>query len=174
MILSVGTTTKLRLNLLTQEKPGIENSPVKRLSGLPHLVGGVAAKDTIAKFVLLRMLLVTSAVREDIFKVFVAALPSRQRKYTSFKKTKGRKRGTKTYSLEKFWPQGVVGLPNSGLMAEILALNWILVPQLQLLATRKKQTLKQTETNPTRPWKYSNPSHRHVPCKPHIPPEKDH
>ena len=47
----------------------------------------------------------------------------------NWKKVKSRKRGMRFYFLEKFKPQGVVGLPNSGLMAEILVLSWILVLQ---------------------------------------------
>ena len=44
--------------------------------------------------------------------------------------------GDENLFLGEVLASGVLGPPNSGLMAEILALNWILVPQLQLLATR--------------------------------------
>ena len=41
--------------------------------------------------------------------------------------------GMRFYFLEKVKPQGVVELPNLWLMAEILALSWILVLQSQSL-----------------------------------------
>ena len=65
----------------------------------------------------------------DTFKMFVAALPPQQRKYTSSKMMKSRKREKRFYFLEKFKPQGEVGTPNSGLMATVLASSWIPVPQ---------------------------------------------
>ena len=76
---------------------------------------------------------VTSAKKGDTFKMFVAALQRQQRKYVNWKKMKSRKSGMSIYLLEKFKPQGAVGLPNSGLMAKILALSWILVLQSQSL-----------------------------------------
>ena len=65
----------------------------------------------------------------DTFKLFVAALHRQQRKYVNWQKVKSRKRGMRFYFLETFKPQGVVGLSNSGLMAETLVLSWILVLQ---------------------------------------------
>ena len=75
----------------------------------------------------------TNAKKRDTFKMFVVAQHRQQRKYVNWKKMKSRKRGMKFYFLEKFKPQGVVGLPNSGLTAETLALSWILVLQSQSL-----------------------------------------
>lgn len=48
-------------------------------------------------------------------------------------KRKSRKRVVRFYFLEKFKQPGVVGLPNSGLMAEILVLSWIRGLQSQSL-----------------------------------------
>ena len=132
MISSVGTTNQLRLNLLTQESQEIKKTPNKE-SSKPTPNCGVAAKDTTAKYAPLKMLPVTNAKTRDTFKMFVAALHRQQRKYVNWKKMKSRKRGMRFYFLEKFKPQGVVGLPNSGLMAKILALSWILVLQSQSL-----------------------------------------
>ena len=79
-----------------------------------------------------KMLPVTNAKKGDTFTMFVVALYCQQRKYVNWK-MKSRKRGMRFYFLEKFKPQGVVGLPISGLTAEILALSWIPVLQSQSL-----------------------------------------
>ena len=130
MISSVETTNQLRLNLLTQESQEIRKHLTKKVPNLLQTVDGVAVKDTTAKYALLKMLPVTNARKGDMF---VAALHRQLRKYVNWRKMKSRKRGVRFYFLRKFKPKGVVGLPNSELMAEIFALSWIRVLQSQSL-----------------------------------------
>ena len=132
VISSMENTNQLRLNLLTQESQEIKRHLTKKVPNLPQDVDGVASKDTTAKYALLKMLPVTKAKKGDTFKMFVAALHHQQRKYMNWK-MKNRKRGMRFYFLEKFKPRGVVGPPNSGLMAEKLALSWILALESQSL-----------------------------------------
>ena len=86
VISSAETINQLRLSLLILGKSGIENCPIKSHQSLPHLVDGVVVRNTTAtKFARLKMPLVSSVENEDIFKVFVVALPPQQRKYTVVK-----------------------------------------------------------------------------------------
>ena len=92
-----GDNKPAQVEFVNSGKSEIKNHPTKRLRKLPNPVAGVATKDTTAKLVPLKLLPVTIAAKEDIFKAFVAALPPQQIKYTSLKKTKSRKRETKFY-----------------------------------------------------------------------------
>ena len=130
MISSVGTANQLdQVEFVDPGKSGNKKTPNKESSKPTSRCGWCGREDTTAKYVLLKMLPVTNAKKGDTFKLFVAALHRQQRKYVNWQKVKSRKRGMRFYFLEKFKPQGVVGLPNSGLMAEILVLSWILVLQ---------------------------------------------
>lgn len=133
MILSVGTTNQLQLNLLTQESLEIKKFRTKKLPNMPKVVDGVAAKDTSAKFARLKMLPVTN-VKKGHFQNVCRSPASPTKKVYELEDEEEQEEGDEVLFLgEVQTTRGGVGPPNSGLMATVLASSWIPVSQSQSL-----------------------------------------